>query len=334
MPANKSANIRYRIIDKCLNNKKKRFPSLNDLAEACSDILGTGISTFTIEKDIRAMKQPKPAGFDAPIIYSKQNKGYAYDEIGFSIEELTLEEEEWDALRYAAHLLYQYKEVPVFQHFKQAIERINISFNLNLQPEDDDITQYIQFETAVATAGYQWIADIYNALRKQFAMNISYQNIYKNETKQYLVQPYLLKEYRNRWYVIGWVEIRQDYLTFALDRIINLSLQEARQRLRNDFDPILFFKHSTGIMEGDGKANSITLAINAPFDKLVCLEPIHASQQIIKQSKTGIQIKLNVNINPELCQRILLMGPSCKVISPASFKKHIKEQLQQTLAQY
>jgi predicted DNA-binding transcriptional regulator YafY len=124
MPANKNAIIRHRIIDQCINSKRHKFPSLEYLADRCSEMLGTEISTSTIEKDLALMKKDIPVGYNAPIVYSKQEKGYAYSEVGFSIAELNLQEQEWNALHFAAQLLFQYKDVPVFTDFKQAIERI------------------------------------------------------------------------------------------------------------------------------------------------------------------------------------------------------------------
>ena len=105
MPKNKSAVIRYRIIDQCINDKRHLFPNLDYLAQRCSEILDTDISPSTIEKDLAAMKKDHPVGHNAPIVYSKQEKGYAYSEAGFSISELNLEDEEWNALRYARSLL-------------------------------------------------------------------------------------------------------------------------------------------------------------------------------------------------------------------------------------
>jgi len=121
MPKNKSAVIRYRVIDQMLNDKRKPYPNLEQLAVKCSAILGSDVSTSTIEKDIRAMREQAPKGYSAPIVYSKIEGGYVYGEVGVSIAELNLNEEEWSALQFASQLLYQYKEVPVFSNFKNAI---------------------------------------------------------------------------------------------------------------------------------------------------------------------------------------------------------------------
>jgi hypothetical protein len=84
MPANKYALLRYRIIDRCLTNKGKTFPSREDLREACADALyGSGadqISLSTIDKDIWAMKNESELGYYAPIEYNRTHKGYFYTE--------------------------------------------------------------------------------------------------------------------------------------------------------------------------------------------------------------------------------------------------------------
>jgi predicted DNA-binding transcriptional regulator YafY len=110
MPKNKAAGIRYRVIDQMLNDQRNPFPNLEQLAAKCSAIVGADVSTSTIEKDIRAMREQAPKGYSAPIVYSKIEGGYVYGEVGFSIAELNLNEEEWSALQFASQLLYKYKE--------------------------------------------------------------------------------------------------------------------------------------------------------------------------------------------------------------------------------
>ena len=334
MPKNKSAAIRFRIIDQCINNRRHRYPSLELLAERCADLLQTDVSASTIEKDIRQMKMPRPNGYDAPIEYSKKNKGYFYAEQGFSITGLQLQDDEWNGLRYAAHLLHQYAEVPVFKDFKQAIEKINTRFNLMLELDEPDFDRYVQFETGNAHTGYEWIGDIIETLRRRWLLNIRYENIYKKEIRSYEVFPQLLKEHRNRWYLIAWVEERKDYLTFALDRIHELKVKQKVQPFRKDFNAQLFLRHSVGIIEADGKPQKLVLQIHHPHDQLIQLEPIHPSQKIIQKTDRHCRIELQVHINHELHQRILSMGPHCKVIQPAALKKQIRELLQKTLNHY
>jgi predicted DNA-binding transcriptional regulator YafY len=334
MPKNKSAAIRFRIIDQCINNRRNRYPSLELLAEKCADLLQTDVSASTIEKDIAAMKQPHPVGFSAPIAYSKTEKGYYYSEEGFSISELSLADEEWNALRFSAQLLFQYREVPIFSDFRNAIERINTRFSLGLDTDEPEVNRFVQFETATAVNGQQWIDLIFAAIRNRLAVSFQYENIYKKKISTYLLDPYLLREHRNRWYMIGWSEERQDYLTFALDRISELSITKTPQQIRKDFQSAEFFRHATGIMEGTGKPVKVELVIQEPTSRLLLLEPLHHSQQLVSRKEGSIRIRLQVLVNEEFMLRLLGLGPACTVIKPASLQASMKGLVKQMAKNY
>ena len=327
MPKNKSAVVRYHVINDCLRSKRHPFPTLEFLAKKCSDVLFTDISMSTIEKDIAAMKQPEPIGYNAPIVYSKIEKGYVYSEKGFSISELNLEDNEWEALNFAAQLLHQYKNVPIFANFKSAIERINTRFSLGFTQNEPIINQKVQFEKAVDTKGLEWINSLYEAISKKHAVQFSYQNIYKKEIKQYVLIPYLLKEHRNRWYLIGWSNDREKYVTFGLDRLFDLTIIEEPQKLRTDFDPSKFFQYATGIMETATQPELVELTVLHPISELISLEPLHDSQTIIHKDEIGIQLQITVLVNEELFTRILSMGANCIVHQPTSLKLTIKERI-------
>ncbi len=334
MPKNKSAVIRHRVINNCLRDKRRRFPSLQDLADACSRILETDISPSTIEKDIRLMKQDRPVGYEAPIVFSRVENGYFYNEPQYSIDEVGLEPEEWEAIRYAALLLFQYKEVPVFANFKAAVERIDANLQIGLDLEDPFLSRMIQFEQPVSLNGYEWIGEISQALKQNLLMQFSYENIYKNEIKSYVAVPVLMREQKNRWYMVAWVEGRESYLTFALDRIQSLQVTAEKRKPRTSFDTDNFLKHAVGIIDQEGEPVSVNLRIKAPYHKLVALDPLHHSQRILNTTTKSSTIQLSVHITHELHQRILSMGPHCVVLSPVSLKKEIKRQLSEALVQY
>lgn len=191
--------------------------------------------------------------------------------------------------------------------------------------DESGADKHVQFETGIAMNGYEWIGKIYPALRNRWLLKISYENIYKNEVKTYSMQPMLLKEHRNKWYIIGWVEARKDYLTFALERIQEIQTIEKKQKHRIDFNPDKFLQHSVGIMEADTLPEKVVLKITAPYHKLLQLEPMHRSQKIIAQKENEIKLEIQVNINEELCKNILSLGPHCKVLQPQKLKKQIQE---------
>ena len=334
MPKNKSAATRYRVIDQMLNDKRKPYPNLEQLAAKCSAVLGSDVSTSTIEKDIRAMREQAPKGYSAPIVYSKIEGGYVYGEVGFSIAELNLNEEEWSALQFASQLLYQYKDVPVFSNFKNAIERINTRFALGIDGNDKVLDEVVQFEKAVHTNGMEFIELIYSAIKNKQAIEFKYRNIYKKTTSASSLIPYLIKEHRNRWYVIGWSTEKEKYTTYALDRMSEVNALEGSVKKRSDFNASSFFQHSTGIMESNTKPEEVLLTIKKPISDLVLLEPLHATQKLINEKNDRVQITLKVLVNEEFMFKILGMGSYCIVDKPASLRKSIKGAIQHMSANY
>jgi predicted DNA-binding transcriptional regulator YafY len=78
----------------------------------------------------------------------------------------------------------------------------------------------------------------------------------------------------------------------------------------------------------------VKLRIKAPYHKLVALDPLHHSQRILETNAKSCTLELQVYITHELHQRILSMGPLCRVLSPLSLKKEIQQQLKDSLDQY
>lgn len=87
MPTNKSALLRYRIIDSCLTNTRRRYPTLQDLKKKIEEQLMDNISESMLNKDFEAMKRI----YNAPIKFSRTNGGYYYEEDGFSIKRISID---------------------------------------------------------------------------------------------------------------------------------------------------------------------------------------------------------------------------------------------------
>ena len=124
MPANKNAIIRHRIIDQCINSKRHKFPSLEYLADRCSEMLGTEISTSTIEKDLALMKKDIPVGYNAPIVYSKQENGI-------------VERSNKEILRHLKAIIYERDILTKWSRYLPMVQRIinsTISTSLGVSP--------------------------------------------------------------------------------------------------------------------------------------------------------------------------------------------------------
>jgi len=146
--------------------------------------------------------------------------------------------------------------------------------------------------------------------------------------------PYLLKEHRNRWYVIAWNEEQEGYRTYALDRIDALRVIAETQPTRADFQADEFCRHATGIMESKAKPGVVELNIADPISRLVLLEPLHATQQVLKQDKDSMVIQLKVLVNEEFTLKLLGFGAWCTVNKPASLRALMKEMVGKMMRNY
>jgi predicted DNA-binding transcriptional regulator YafY len=338
MPANKYALLRYRIIDRSLTNKGKPFPSREDLREACAEALyGSGaddISLSTIDKDIWAMKNESELGYYAPIAYSRLHKGYFYEDPEYTINDLSLADDDIEAIRFAAAILNQFRHVPILSQYENAVEKIIQRVNLNPAIEEEKHKALIQFETSTVSQGNEFLGPLLEAAKTRKACKLFYQSFREAEIKHYEVHPLLLKEYLNRWYLVAFVPERKKILTFGLERMVSLEPLKAKFEIPTGFSAANFFKYSMGISESVGTPQKIQLKFARVAAKLVATQPIHESQRLIKEETDYSVFEFELHPCQELTNFILSYGAEVEVLKPASIRKEIKDRLSLALKKY
>lgn len=318
MPINKSAFIRYRIIDSCLTNPMRRYPTMQDILVKIETQLGTSISPSMFSKDIQQMKQI----FHAPIRYDRGKNGYCYDEEGFSIREFPLTHEEVQALDYSTALLQQLKGTRMFQHFENAINKVIEGYRLSPILGKSE-SQILQVEEPLRTDSSRWLEKILTAIVERTALQIAYQG-FGREEKTHNMSAYLLKEYRNRWYLVGFSSRAKNILVMALDRINDVQLSPEPYVNAPDFSPADFFRYSIGITQVHGtKPEQVILSFSQAQAPYILSQPLHQSQTVIQDNADELRISLHVYLTPELRMTILSYGPEVQVIEPQSLRDEI-----------
>ena len=334
MPINKEAFIRYRIIDECIRNKYRPYPSMDDLREKCEDKLGTSFSESTIQKDIKAMKEDPLLGYEAPIKYSKRHNGYYYSDPNFTIAAIPLNDNDIQAIEFAAATLQQFKGIQLFEDFDGAVDKIFNAVSMRTMLEEDEINQMIQFEKVPFFKGSEYLGSLLEAIQNRQVIEFDYLKFDSTESKHHVVHPYMLKEYRHRWYLIGMTD-KNDYITtFGLDRMQNIEVNELPFRFNHDFDPKLYYKYSYGVTTFEGEPKKVVLSFTPAQGKYIETQPLHHTQTILKQNDKEFRIELEVGITIELVQDILRFGDQVKVIKPKKLVEEIKERLEKGLEGY
>jgi predicted DNA-binding transcriptional regulator YafY len=334
MATNKNASYRYRVIDNCLKNTARKW-TLNNLIEMISEKLEEdlgiykGVSKRTVQNDISIMRSMYSRGFDAPIVC--KDGFYYYDDPKYSINNSPLNESDINALQEAIDIFRQFKSIPVFEELNSMI----LKLEGKILSEKDDRRNIIAFEKVENVKGINFIKPIYEFIKDKKVIEVSYQPFSMNENLGMIIHPYLLKEYNNRWFLIGYHEELEKMSHLALDRIQAIHSSERLFLVKKEFDENLYFSNILGItLPENAEPEKIELSFTTERAPYIKTKPIHTSQKILKEDEHTIKVQLTLVINKELMSLLLSFGKDVKVIKPLRLKEVIKEILAEARNKY
>ncbi|MFT5725240.1 MAG: putative DNA-binding transcriptional regulator YafY [Bacteroidia bacterium] len=318
MPSNKEALVRYRAINRCLINNK--VATQNALVEACTEAIGAEVSWRSIAGDISAMRNDEQLGYLAPIKNIK-GQGYTYTDPKYSIDSIPLLKEELTAIAFAANVLKQYSHVDLFSTFSEAVEKLSDKVELHIKENDTTaLGNVISFEQSNADGGNQYINDLLQHIRQHTTVIIEYHSFSSNSVKSHTLHPYFLKEYRNRWYVVGFHEGYKQIRTLALERMKSIVPDYDASYKPSEFDIQSYYKDAMGVSITQEKPQKIVLELSPKEYQYIESQPLHNSQKLISQNKDEVRIELFAILNYELKSTLLSMGSNVIVKEPASLK--------------
>lgn len=335
MSVNKLALIRYKTIDECLKNRHRKW-TLDDLIEKVADVLyeregiTTGVSKRTIQADIQLMRSSK-LGYNAPIVI-KDKKYYTYSEPNYSITKAPINEADIEKMKEIVGVLKQFNGFSYFDEMSGMITRLENNLYKSTHPG----RTCIQFEDNSRLKGLEHIAPLYQAILQKKALLIEYKSFQAAKSSQHIYSPYLLKEYRNRWFLISRKKRGTSLYIMALDRIIEF--QELPKESFIEYDGIGFeryFNDLIGVTKTEkDHVHKVILFVNKENAPYVLTKPLHSSQILLKQDDNGIIIRIDVVLNFELEREILGFGEYMKVLAPRLLAGKVKKRLEKSMELY
>lgn len=333
MPKNKQAYIRYRIIDACIRNKQKPFPSKEELIKACEVI--AVVSLRTIEQDLYDMQNDEELGYFAPLKYNKKEKGYYYEDSNYSISNIPLKENDLYALEFAVALLKQFEGIDTVAQFGEAVNKIEDYVNVRSVMGEQDMGQIIQLEQSTSRSGQQFLSLFLKSIKERKKVVCVYKRFDSSTEKEYYFEPYVLKEYRNRWYVTGKTHTSKQPITFGLDRMISVVETNESFLMDENFSASNYFKYSFGIsVSNELQPEKIELQFGKTQAEYIKSQPLHHTQQCTVETDQYAQFTIMVIPSFELKAQLLSYGSSVKVLQPEWLKLELKGELQNAIGNY
>jgi predicted DNA-binding transcriptional regulator YafY len=324
MPTNKHAAYRYRILNKCFTNRGKRKWTLEELMEEVSRRLqedfghSGGISKRSLQGDLNVMRSEQPRGFSAPIVC--RDGRYFYSDPKYSIEHQSLDSEEIALLRSALGLLQQLPGMPQMEALQMLLKKAGYSGNL---PSLSG--QWIQFESNPVVHGLEWLGPLYQSIAEQQVLDILYEP-FTEPARTIRLHPYLLKEWRNRWYIFGRTEENKLW-NLALDRIrqIDPAPENVPYQPNDLFDPETWFNDLVGVSRPEHeKPQMVLLELSYLNAKYLETRPIHPSQTFVGERDGRHRFSLRVYLNHELVNELMRFGKDLAVMEPEELRRMIE----------
>ena len=330
MPLNRSTLIRLTTIDRCLQNHYRKW-TLQNLIDACSDALfemegrTEGVSRRTVQSDLQLMRSDK-LGYNAPIVV-KERKYYTYADPDYSITNIPLNNEDVETLNSAMEVLRHFQ---IFSQFSAAEEVIN-KLEEHIAVSVKKHVPIIDLEKNNELKGLHLVSQLYRAIEKKVALTIVYHSFRSSEDRVMDVSPYLLKEYRNRWFLLcQYKKHPKDVHILALDRMVKIIPRPNSKYYENSlFDAEHFFDDVIGVTKSVGQEPTyIRLLFDESQAPYVLTKPLHPSQQVVCTHPDGsVEVSLRVVWNRELEREIFGFAEHVKVLSPTNLRHSIYKRL-------
>lgn len=184
-------------------------------------------------------------------------------------------------------------------------------------------------------SGREHLSTIIEAIRNSKEINIVHQSYKADLPKEYTVQPYCIKLFAQRWYVLGLCKEVNAFRTFGLDRIHSVQLSETTFELPDDFDATKYYSDCFGIVSDDGtKVETIKLKVYGLQRYYLRSLPLHSSQQEIESADDYSIFQYQVRPTFDFRQVLLSKGSEVEVLEPIAFREEMKNEIQNMKNRY
>jgi predicted DNA-binding transcriptional regulator YafY len=313
MPENKNAYTRYLILDECLRNGYAQFTLSTLLKKLNEKLIEKDISPIgrtQFHKDLNYLEYDLGAPIERE--QNGQSKRIFYSDSNYSIKNQNIDIKEIKAIRDSLATLLQFKGLSQLEELEEILPRLDKEFGLDTHSE-----KIIAFEENPFLKGLEYLNPLIEFIKNKTQLLITYQNFKSQEANQHDFSPYFLKRYNQRWFLFGQVQGFETLTNLALDRIENLEKSSSAYIPNTKYDWDEYFEDIIGVSKPhDGEVEKIVLKFHPNQAPYIKTKPLHGSQKVIAEDKTGYTISIEVIRNYELESLIRSYGDKCEVLGP------------------
>ncbi len=200
-----------------------------------------------------------------------------------------------------------------------------------------EIGRYLQLEKNPNFAGISHLPMLWEALRGHRIISFAYQTYTENApARRRVIEPGLLFEFKNRWYLDGWDVEKNEVRTFGLDRMTELQFTDQYISQNRSHQYRAMRQHVIGVNSApDAEPVRVVLRVTALQANYLQSLPLHFSQRALPRiSPEYVDFELSVVLNIELEIEILGLGEAAEVLEPKELRERIRRRIFDTLQKY
>jgi predicted DNA-binding transcriptional regulator YafY len=307
MPVSKNAYRRFQLIDEML--QKGRYASRQQIMNYLED-QGYLVSISTFEKDLETMRSK----FSLPIAYDRSREGYCYTDPNACFD-VPLSSQDVETIKLALGKLGQFRYSQSFKNVSNSIERISNRLKIDLSSKPKENEKILFYEPEPFVAGSEWLSVIFDAIKETRSISFVFVE-FRNKTSHF-IDPYMLKEFAGRWYVVGLENTKHIY--YGLDRIKELVVTEKRYLFNEEVAATLKknLVQNTGILDFVIHLHHITILYDASVSKEIRKNPLLKKMQILREDDKELLVRCRVRITEDFIQRAIFpYGDKAVVLEP------------------
>ena len=190
----------------------------------------------------------------------------------------------------------------------------------NLINESAGLRTRLLFESEPSS--HRFLTDIIRAIRDERMLEVNYQSFKMDEPRNFLLEPFCLKEYKRRWYLFARKHgIDKEPHSFALDRINSVTVSEKPFTIPKSFNAQSFFSTRYGVLQYEGeKPAHIKLKVCARQANYFRTLPLHSSQKEVEKTTDYSIFAYYLTHSHDFIHDVLYYGDDVEVLEPMELR--------------
>lgn len=198
--------------------------------------------------------------------------------------------------------------------------------------DNRDISRRIHIEPVPSAR--RFLSDVLDAIRYSRRLSFSYTSFARvRSDKNIVFEPYFVKLFHQRWYMVGRRISDEEIRTYALDRVEDMSVLSQTFDMPEEPSADTFFSELFGITQSHAPAQNIKLKVNLRSAKYIRALPLHESQREEQFSEFSI-FNYRMKLTDDLLRHLLSLGADIEVLQPAALRLMMINAIKETLSLY